>query len=318
MFMNVLYLKEEEIRALVDVPEVIDALDHAFQAQSAGQALANPRQRLKMKGTTLHLLAGAIPGYFGFKAYTSAAGKMQFYFFLFDATSTDLISIMEADALGQVRTGAATGLATRLLALPDSTEATVFGVGWQAESQVVAMDAARSLRKIHLVSRRPEKRVEFARRLQPRVRAELVPADDPVAAVASSQILTTITTSKDPVLKGEWLMPGQHVNAAGGNLLLRRELDDAAVARADLLVADSVEQARLEAGEFLGVMESGRRNWQDVLDLKDIASGARPGRTRADQITLFKSLGLGMEDVAIGRLIYERAVQERRGRRVEV
>src|SRR5215468_6869884 len=112
--MTPLFINEAEVRALIGMPEVIEALEQAFRHQATGQALNNSRSRLRMSGTTLHLMAGSIPGYFGYKAYTSNAGKVRFRVFLFDE-ATELVAVMEADTLGQIRTGAATGLATRIL-----------------------------------------------------------------------------------------------------------------------------------------------------------------------------------------------------------
>src|SRR5437773_11279848 len=128
--MSTLLLKEQDIQQLVSVPEVIDILETAFRDQAAGRAWTNPRNRLRLPGATLHMMAAAIPGYFGYKAYTSAAGGARFFIYLFKAGTTELLSIMEADALGQIRTGAATGLATRLMSNPDAREATLFGAGW--------------------------------------------------------------------------------------------------------------------------------------------------------------------------------------------
>src|SRR5438093_9679262 len=144
--MGPLYLKEEDVERLVTVPEVIGALDEAFRDQAAGRAWTNSRNRLRLPGATLHMMAGAIPGYFGYKAYTVAAGKARFLFFLYSAQTTDLLAMIEADALGQMRTGAASGLATRILSKPDSRQATLFGAGWQAQSQLLAIDAVRDLK----------------------------------------------------------------------------------------------------------------------------------------------------------------------------
>jgi len=308
--MNALFLTEKDIVELAAIEDVIDALDAAFRDQAVGRAFTNPRQRLKMPGSTLHIMAGATSKYFGYKAYTTTAGRTQFYFFLFKVDTTELVSVMEADALGQIRTGAATGLATRVLARADASIATLFGAGWQAESQLRAMDAVRDLKRVWIVNRKPERREAFMKKMQPLVKADLVPASSAEDAVRSSQIITTITSSREPVLKGEWLQAGQHTNAAGGNLLLRREIDDQAVLRANRVVVDSIEQAKLEAGEFVGVIESGRRHWDDFVELRDVIAGYRPGRSSPDDITLFKSLGLAMEDVAIGQMVYERAIQQ--------
>jgi alanine dehydrogenase len=316
--MKTLYLKEHDVEQLASVPEVIDLLDSAFRDQAAGRAWTNPRNRLRLPGTTLHMMAAAIPGYFGYKAYTVTAGKANFLFFLYSAQTTDLLAIIEADALGQMRTGAASGLATRLLAKADSGQATLFGAGWQAESQLLAIDAVRELKRVSIVNRKPERREAFIKKMQPQVKAELVPANNPEEAVRSSDIVTTITSSREPVLKGEWLQAGTHINAAGGNLLLRRELDDEAVLRSSRLVVDSIEQSKIEAGEFLGAIESGRRHWEDFIELRDVAAGLKPGRTGANDITLFKSGGVALEDVAMGKLVYERALERKLGKPLDL
>ena len=316
--MKTLYLKENDVEQLVSVPEVIEALDAAFRDQAAGRAWTNSRNRLRMPGTTLHMMAASIPGYFGYKAYTVTAGKAQFFFFLYSAQTTDLLAMIEADALGQKRTGAATGLATRILSQPDATNATLFGAGWQAETQLLAIDAVRQLKRVWIVNRNPERRQAFIQRMQPRTKAELVPAGGPEEAVGQSQIVVTITSSREPVLKGEWLRPGVHVNAAGGNQVLRREIDDEVILRSNRLVVDSIEQSKIESGEFVGVIETGRRHWEDFVELKDVVAGFQPGRRNPSDITLFKSGGLALEDVAVGKLVYERAVERGVGRKLEV
>jgi ornithine cyclodeaminase/alanine dehydrogenase-like protein (mu-crystallin family) len=316
--MNTLYLKEADVAGLITVAETIDVLDQAFREQAAGRAFTNPRNRLRLPGAALHMMAGAIPGYFGYKAYAVAPGRAEFFFYLFDAKTAALLAVMEADTLGQTRTGAATGLATRLLSNPDAGEAALFGAGWQAESQLLAMDAARRLKTVHVLNRNAERRDAFIRKMQPRVNAALVAGTSAEEAVRSSRIVTTITSSREPVVKGEWLSPGTHINAAGGNALLRRELDDESVLRATRIVVDSIEQAKIEAGEFVGVIETGRRHWEDMIELRDAVSGAKPSRTNPSDITFFKSLGIAMEDVAIGKLIYERAIERGAGRRLEL
>src|SRR5437016_7901451 len=174
--MKTLYLKEHDVQELVSVPEVIDALDAAFRDQAAGRAWTNPRNRLRLPGVTLHMMAGAIPGYFGYKAYTVSAGKAQFYFFLYSAETAEMLAWIEADGLGQKRTGAATGLATRILSSPGATDATLFGAGWQAETQLLAMDAVRQLKRVWISNKRPERRQSFIEKMRPRVNAELVAA----------------------------------------------------------------------------------------------------------------------------------------------
>ena len=315
--MSILYLKEQEVAQLATVAETIDVLEEAFRDQASGRAFNNSRSRLRMPTATLHLMAGAVPGYFGYKVYTVAAGKLQFFCFLF-AENADLVAMIEANTLGQIRTGAASGLATRILSNPDATEAVLFGVGWQAQTQLLAIDAVRKLKRVWVANRDPQRREVFMKKMQPQVRAKLEPVTSAEKAVGSSQIVTTITDTREPVLLGKWLQQGTHINAAGGNSLVRRELDDEAVFRATRIVADSIEQSKLEAGEFVAAIESGRRHWEDFIELRDVVAGGKPGRTNLTDITLFKSLGVAIEDVAIAKLVYERATQQGMGNRLSI
>ena len=304
--MHPLFLTEKQITELVSVGETIDLLEKAFLQQATGEATSSPRNRLVTEGIFLNMMAGAIPGYFGYKAYTTGRGKPSFMFFLFDSKTNELLSIMEASRLGKVRTGAATGLGTRLMAREDAQVATIFGAGRQAGTQLLAMDAACSFKRIWVVNRTPENGKRFVEAMAPQVKAELKTVSSAEEAVGESQVVTTITGSREPVLFGKWIGPGTHINAAGGNLLLRTELDRDAVLKADRIVVDSIEQARIECGELIHVLGHGRRYWDEVRELKDVVQSGG-GRQTPEEITLFKSLGVGLQDVAVGALIYERA-----------
>lgn len=304
--MNPIFLDEKQITELASVGETIDLLEKAFQQQATGEATSTPRNRLVTEGIFLNMMAGAIPGYFGYKAYATGGDKASFMFFLFDSKTNELLSIMQASRLGKIRTGAATGLGTRLMARKDAEVATIFGAGGQAGTQLLGMDAARSFKRIWVVNRTPEKGERFIEEMAPQVKAELKTASSAEEAVGESQVVTTITGSRGPVLFGKWIGPGTHINAAGGNLLLRAELDRDAVLKADRIVVDSIEQARIECGELIPVLGYGRRHWDEVQELKDVVRSGG-GRETPEEITLFKSLGVGLEDVAVGALIYERA-----------
>src|SRR5262249_46787079 len=156
-------------------------------------------------------------------------------------------------------------------------DAVLFGAGWQAATQLLAMASIRRLKRVWIVNRKPERRQAFIQKMQPQVKAELLQAENVGQAVRTSHISTTITSSRDPVFKGGWLQPGAHINAAGGNLLLRREIDDEAVMRSNRLVVDSIEQSKIEAGELMGVIETGRRHWEDFIELRDVVAGLKPG-----------------------------------------
>lgn len=314
--MKPIHLKEDEVADLVTIEEAIDVLEDAFLEQAIGGATSQPRERLRTDRVILHIMAGAIPGFFGYKAYTSGSGKIRFLFYLFDSSNTELLAVIEADALGQIRTGAATGLATRLLAREDAGVMTMFGAGWQAESQLLAVNSVRKLHQVWIVNRTRENAQVFVDRIAPKVEVDLRIAEQPEEAVQQSDIVTTITSSREPVLFGKWLKRGTHVNAAGGNMVLRRELDSEAVMRADRLVVDSIKQARQECGEFVPIFELGRRHWEEVTELKDVVARGSC-RKNLEEITLFKSLGIGLEDVALGRFIYSRAKERNVGRPLE-
>lgn len=315
--MTPLFLKDGEIAELVSVTDAIGVLRTAFRQQGSGEATSSPRHRLATGTAFLHLLAGAVPGYFGYKAYVTSRVGSGFMFFLFDSNTCEQLAIMEADRLGQIRTGAATGIATEYLAPDDVKVATIFGAGWQAESQLLAMDEVRDLSRIWIVNRNPERAERFIERMAPQVQAELMPAVSAEDAVRESRLVTTITNSREPVLFGDWVGSGTHVNAAGGNMLLRREVDAGLILRSERLVVDSIEQARIECGEFLPVLVPGRRHWDEVQELKDVVAKGR-GRETSDELTFFKSLGLGLEDVALGALVYERARERGVGRKVDL
>lgn len=314
--MKPLFLGEEDVRGLASVAETVDVLEKAFLEQSRGEATAHPRHRLATRGAFLHMLAGASSGYFGCKAYTTGGGPGRFLFYLFDVESAGLVSVMEAEWLGQIRTGAATGLATRLLARDDAKVATVFGAGFQAESQLLGMASVRSLERVWIVNRTRRRGEEFIERMSPQVTGDLVLAESPEEAVRESHLVTTITGSREPVLLGKWIQDGTHINAAGGNIALRRELDTAAIMRSDRIVVDSIEQARTECGEFVPAFTVGRRHWDEVVELKDAL--ARPVDRGASEVTLFKSLGIGLEDVALGAFVYERAKERGVGRPLDL
>jgi ornithine cyclodeaminase/alanine dehydrogenase-like protein (mu-crystallin family) len=211
------------------------------------------------------------------------------------------MATVEADALGQIRTGAASGLATDLLARKDVGAGAVIGTGFQGETQLLAIDAVRNFQQIRIYSRSEENRWSFVHRMQPLVRARLQEAASAEECVRDADVICTITSSREPVLAGEWLRPGSHINAAGVNWATKRELDDTAVRRAGFICVDHLEQSKIEAGDLIGVLPS----WDGVAELGDVVAG-KAGRVGADQITLFKSNGIAVEDIAAALFLYKK------------
>jgi ornithine cyclodeaminase/alanine dehydrogenase-like protein (mu-crystallin family) len=213
-----------------------------------------------------------------------------------------------------MRTGAASGVATKYLARASAKTVGVYGTGWQAQSQLEAVCAARDIESVKVYSRSPENRARFCEDMSARLNGvNIAPVEKPEEA-ADAGVIITITTSREPVLQGAWLKPGAHINAAGGNSILRRELDDEAVRRSSFIAVDSIDQAKIEAGELVTAVEKGLLTWERVKELRYVVSGEMRGRTSDGQITLFKSLGVAIEDVATAAVLYRKAKDQNVGK----
>jgi alanine dehydrogenase len=315
-----LLLTEEEVSQLVSMPMALEAVDEVFRGLGQGEAQSNPRQRVRLAGGVLHTLTGGVPSSraLGLKTYTSIASGTRFLVLLFDAENGDLLAQIEANLLGQYRTGAASGIATRYLARDEARVVGLIGAGRQSHTQLEAVCAVRPIEQVRVFSRDRDRREAYCREMGERLGIELVPVESAEAAVRGAEVLITITTAKEPVLLGEWLEPGQHVNAAGSNYAQRRELDVEAVRRADLITADEVEQARIESGDLVAAVEAGVISWDQVVNLGAVVAGNRPGRTADSQITLFESQGLGVQDLALAARLYQAARERGLGREIEL
>jgi len=304
-----LFLTEADVSRLIELPAILTAVEEAFREKGEGRASNRPRHRASLGPVTLHCMNAALPavGRLGFKAYTTGPAGARFYVMLFDETGA-LLALMQADKLGQVRTGCASGVAAKYMANPDAETVGLIGTGWQARTQVAAVCAVRPVREVRVYSRRPGNVAAFCREMSaelPGVR--LVLAESARQAVSGAAIVVTITNAAEPVVFGEWLSPGTTVLAAGSNRAAARELDAAAIRRCGLIAADSVEQARMESGDLIAAVQEGAITWDAVHELGDVVAGKVPGRLSRDEINLFKSNGLALEDVAAAHVVYEKA-----------
>jgi ornithine cyclodeaminase/alanine dehydrogenase-like protein (mu-crystallin family) len=287
-------IDEQTVRRHLPMAKAIELMDEAFLAWGQGKAFNQPRRRMILPtGAVLHALAGYNEKYFGTKVYaTHAKHGAWFHFLLYDAATARPLALFDANWLGQIRTGAASGLATRRLAREGEATVAVLGSGFQAHGQLDAVRAVRPVKRVLVWSRTRENAERFAAETG----AEVAETAD--AAVAQASIVVTATFAKEPLFSADSVRPGTHICAAGSNAPNRRELPGELLARASAIVADSIEQARLEAGDLLlGLDEAG---WGRVEEL-------RAGRVRQDdeEITVFKSVGLGLEDVAAAAWVYE-------------
>ncbi len=300
-------IREAQVQEHLSMSKAIEAVESAFRDWAFGRAMNLPRQRVHTAQGTLHLMGASwhARGYIGYKAYFSFPSGTRFHFVLASAQSGEVLALFEADWLGRIRTGAASGVATKWMARPDAQTVAIIGTGDQARTQLEAVCAVRPIQAIRAYSRTPERRAQFAEVMETLLGIPVQPAESIEKAVDGADIVITITTAREPFLTGGMLRHGMHINAVGANSLARRELDTYAVARCERIAIDDPQQARIEAGELVLPTEQRRLGWERVIPLSQIVAGQMPGRLADEEITLFKSLGIALEDVAVASVVYE-------------
>ncbi|MGC1274274.1 MAG: ornithine cyclodeaminase family protein [Planctomycetaceae bacterium] len=314
--MPALYLTEDEVCRLVDMSVALDAVRGAFRALGDGTAENVPRRRVAAPGLLLHNMhaAAGYLGVAGAKVYSTTKAAAVFHVLLYDAASGRMLAMIEADHLGRIRTGAASGVATELMARPDSTSVGLFGAGRQATTQLEAVCAVRRITRVDVFSRDADRCAAFADEMSRRLDVEVAPALRPDMAVMEKDIVVTATSAKTPLFDGNLLTDGVHLNVTGSNFLRKSEIDVETVRRADTIVCDSIEACRLEAGDFVAALEAGVMSWENVHELSAVVTGTATNRATAADVTLFKSVGLAIEDVALGYEVYRRAKESGAGR----
>jgi alanine dehydrogenase len=298
-----LYLSEADVAGLLTPGEAVDAVEECLRRLARGVVDNRPRQRLPLEDGQFAVMAAVDRelGYAGVKSYAWTARGTSFVVALFSAEGGRLEAVIEADKLGQLRTGAASGVAARQLAKEGATSLGVIGCGWQAESQIACIRATLgSLERVVVYCRNESRLAAFCREQ----RCE--PAESNREA-AEQDVVVTVTTSKDPVLRGEWLRDGALVCAVGANDASRRELDNVVLERAAFVCCDSREQARLESGDLIEPVERGVLDWLEVHELQEVVAGELQGRASAEDIVLFKSNGIAAWDVAVAARVVELA-----------
>jgi alanine dehydrogenase len=316
-----LFLTESQVRELLTMPMALEAVEEAFRRLADGSGILHLRHRLHMPGQSyLHYMAAgdSAGGTMGMKIYTSSRDGLRFLVPLFDATSGALLVLIEADYLGQMRTGAASGVATRLMARADARVVGIIGTGLQARPQLEAIAAVRKLERIRAFGRDIERRAKFAVEMTERLNVPVETTSTAEEAVRDADIVVTATNASNPVVEGRWLAPGTHINAIGANFAQKRELDDEAVRRADIICVDSREQSKMEAGDLIHALGGDLAGWASIVELADLVAGRVVARADARQITLFKSNGIAIEDVVTAAKVYEQAIARGIGARIRV
>lgn len=314
-----LLLTEADVKAILTMPLALEAMETSFRRLGTGAAISHSRQRLRLAGKGyLHYMAAsdAEGGYLGLKIYTASPSGARFLVPLFSGQSGEMLALIEANYLGQMRTGAASGVATRMMARDDARTVGIIGTGLQARTQLEAVALAKKIENVRAFSRDPGRREQFSKEMTERLGVPVTGASSAEEAVRGADILVTATTSTKPVVEGRWLERGVHINAIGVNFAEKRELDAEAVRRCDVIVADSREQSKLEAGDLIQVFGEDASRWIGVRELADVVTGKVPGRMDRDQITMFKSNGIAIEDIVVAGRIYELARERRMGRDV--
>jgi alanine dehydrogenase len=305
-----LYLSEFDVAELLTPADAVDAIEACFRRLAAGAVENRPRYRLGLEEGVLAVMSAADLelGYAGAKVYAGFGGGARFVVLLFRSDSPELVAVIEADKLGQLRTGAASGVAAKHLARGDARSLGLIGCGWQAESQLAAIRAALpDLDRVVVYCRNEKNLRAFCKKHG----AE--PGEshrDP----AQCDVVVTATTSKDPVLRGEWLQPGALVCAIGANDGRRRELDNVVLERAAFVCCDSIENAKLESADLAEPVESGVLDWLEVHELQEVVAGEVPGRGSDEDVVVFKSNGLAAWDIAAAAAVVERARASGAGR----
>jgi ornithine cyclodeaminase/alanine dehydrogenase-like protein (mu-crystallin family) len=314
-----LLLTEADVRSMLTMPIALEIVQESLRQQGNGELILHPRRRIKMPDNALlHYMAAADPvrGYIGMKIYTVVRGAARFVIPLFRSTTGEMAALIEADALGQLRTGAATGIATKYLARANARTACIVGTGYQARTQLEAIAAVRRLERVRAFGRDADRREKFCREMSERIGVAVEAASSGEEGVKGADIIVTATPATQIVLEGAWLAPGVHINAMGANWPQKRELDAAAVGRADKIVVDSIEQSKMEAGDLIQAFGEDQSQWNAVQELSQIVAGKATGRSAADQITLFKSNGIATWDLAAAVRVYEMAAARGTGKSI--
>lgn len=307
-----LFLDEKCVADLIGMDDALEAVEEVFGEVGRGNVTNVPRVRAPLKNGTLRITAAVLTyrGYYGIKVssttiFESGAGRV---FSLYKADTGELCAIVQVFAMGAMRTGAASGIATKYMARPDASRLGIVGTGRQARTQAQAICKVRPIREIRAYSRSAENRDRFCADLE-ELGVKAVAATSPEDAVRACDVVVTATTATEPVLHGEWLAAGTHLNAIGANYEYRRELDAVTVARAEVIATDDREQVQYEATDLTAPVRDGIIGWDRVVGLGDIVAGNIAGRQSDEGLTLFKSLGVALEDVALAARAYEKAVK---------
>ena len=296
-----LYLSDDDVKRVLTTADCVEVLDDLFKQESRGLVENIPRQRGRYGKVTGTLMGGAV---LGSQAYLVRHSTVSL---LYNTETGKLDAILPPNTVAWIRTGAASGLATKYMARADSSVVGMIGTGRQSITQLEAICAVRAIKQVKVYSRSAENREKFAREMEDRVGTEVVPVGTTEECVSGSDVVVTITNAREPVFDGNLLEPGMHINAAGNNGAAKREIDEKTIQRADLIVLDNKDQAQIECGELITAAANGTFRWAEAFELHHIVGGKVNGRPSNEAVTLFESQGIGIEDAAASAFVLKKA-----------
>jgi ornithine cyclodeaminase/alanine dehydrogenase-like protein (mu-crystallin family) len=304
-----LFLKDEDVAQCVTMDAMLEAIESMQRQFGDGQAHNMTRRKIIADSGMLSVMGGGLfhQGLLGVKTYTVVKGSYSFQVSLYDANTGELLLYTQANRLGQLRTGATTGVAVKHLANPGDATVGIIGTGGQAPTQLEAVSKVRGIKKIKAFSRTQERREEFARRMTDAMGVEVSAAATNEEAVRDCDIVLCVAATMEPVVEGAWLKDGSTVIGAGPTTWRAREVDEATITRAGRLIVDSTEQAAIEAGDLCSAVDKGLIQWSKVHELRYVVSGVVTGRDSQDQVVYAKIMGTGVADVAAAKLAYDSA-----------
>ncbi len=305
------FLTEENVNQLLEMDDALDSLEEIFLASSEGGIINLPRERINIEGSSFNFMAASWEekGIVGYKSYVAGSKGLSFHVLIYSLEDNQLLTMIEANRLGQLRTGAATGIATKYLSTNDSIDLGVYGSGFQAETQIEAISRVKNIKSCIVYSRNSDNREKFCEKMTEKLGFSLEPTDDPKESAIDKDVIVTVTNSSEPVLRGDWISSGTHINAAGSNIASKKEIDLEVVEKSDLIVVDDLNQSKIECGDL--IQAGFGFDWSNVLLLEDIVSGKI--KRSNENISLFESQGIALEDIAIGFKLLQKANNENIG-----
>ena len=314
-----LFLRDEHVAQCVSMDEMLAAIENMQAHYGRGEAYNLGRRKIIAETGMLSVMGGGLyyEGVLGVKTYTVVRGSYSFQVSLYDAATGKLLCYTQANRLGQLRTGATTGVAVKHLAKGGTVSVGIIGTGGQAPTQLQAVASVRDLAGVKAFSRNPERRAGFAARMSETLGVEVKAADTNAKAVEGCDVVISIAATTEPVISGDWLKEGATVIGAGPTTWRVSEVDEKTLTRADKLFVDSLDQAPIEAGDIAAAVDKGLLNWSQLTELRYAVSGAIAGRDNEGQIVYAKLMGTGVADVAAAKLAYDNARQQGLGTEVD-